>query len=151
MLRNNAEKSQNIPIEIISEVLKCCQSVGSDSTLVALRQAQMKNDIGKISEYIITVVTKSLSVSRESALSDSSRGDSKVAQMFILVMHKTQLGMSFREMEELFGKKYKAVWARVNAFDDLSPLHRTDMAILTKFNELVDQVKKFINDTTKPN
>jgi len=141
-------KDQNyIPLDILSEVLKCCQTLGGDSTLLLLKSAQEKSkNFSEISDIIIETVCKELKVSRYTLFDRNSYGNKTTAIMFVFVLHKSILNLDINQMQNLFNEKYKTIWAHIKRFDELEENHVTDIVTLKKFNQIVEIIKSKINE-----
>lgn len=144
-------------IDILVEVIKCCQSpeVGADGALLALKQTHLNNGKtgGKqLSDYIIKSCCDEFEITRAS-LSRSMvrkgkerrlRGDRAQAVSFIYVLHKTYMKMNAEEISDLFGHGYKNVWRQINDFESLSSNNKVDLITLKRFNKVTDKVNQFI-------
>lgn len=136
-----------IPLEILSEVLKCCQMLGGDSTLLILKSAQGKSkNFSEISDLIIDNVCKELKVNRFKLFERNSYGNKTTAIMFVFVLHRSLLGLDVNQMEKLFNEKYKTIWAHLKRFDELEKNHVTDMVTLKKFNQIIELIKSKIKN-----
>lgn len=143
-------QQNEISIEILTEVLRCCQEIGNNSTLLVLKQAQDIVETTKIiSIYIIDIVCKELNVSKFNLFKRSGYGDKTIAIMFIYILHKSHLGYDIGQIENTFNKKYKTIWASIKRFENLMENHPSDLKILKKFNSIndliINQIKKISN------
>ena len=135
-----------IPVEILTEVLKCCQTLGGDSTLLILKSAQAKSkNFSEISDVIIDTVCRELKVSRFKLFERNSYGNKTTAIMFVFVLHRSLLNLDINEMEKLFNEKYKTIWSHLKRFDELQENHVTDVLTLKKFNLIAETIKTKIN------
>jgi len=147
MSNKKKDKSSHIPIDILSEVLKCCQSIGGDSTLLILKQAQEHgSSIEGVSSMIIEIVCKELKVNKHTLFGGGSYGNKTIATMFVFIFHKAHLGYDINKLELLFNQKYKTIWASIKRFDSLSKDHREDLRVLKQFNSINEIIITKINE-----
>jgi len=147
MPKKRKVQDQNyIPLDILAEVLKCCQTLGGDSTLLLLKSAQEKTkNFSEISDIIIDTVCKELKVSRFSLFQRNSYGNKTTAIMFVFVLHKSFLNLDINQMEKFFNEKYKTIWSHIRRFEELQETHISDIVTLKKFNAITDIIKIKIN------
>jgi hypothetical protein len=135
-----------IPVDILVEVLKCCQTLGGNSTLLILKAAQSKSkNFSEISDIIIDTVCKELKVSRFRLFERNSYGNKTTAIMFVFVLHRSLLNLDINQMQEFFNEKYKTIWSHLKRFEELQETHITDFATLKKFNSIVEIIKTKID------
>ncbi len=138
-----ATAPQSVSIELLTEVIKCNNTLGEEQTVLLLKQSQFPNPKHKkISNLIIDVTCKQIRVTRAQVLKGSSRGDRPIAMMIIYVLHKQFLKFSNEEIAELFSKDKPVIRKYIYHFQHLSEQYRADADTLKKFNEISAIIKK---------
>lgn len=146
----------HVMVELLSEVLKCCQSanVGADGALLALKQTHLttKNGGKELSDFIIKTCCEEFDITRASLSRAASgkgsskrlRGDRSQAMSFIYILHKSHMNMTREEISELFGHNYKNVWRHINDFENMSSANKVDLVILKRYNKVSDKVAEYV-------